>query len=146
MYAERVADDHASTPWRRHRGARMLAHLEARCEIRAGIPSRPGSVETRGVDRPSRGRKHPGASPRRAHRMTSDNSMTRRQFVAQTAAAVALSGSGASGQAPAAPLKETLLTLTAAQAPGALRHDEITTDRYLSPLLHQSKKGTTPTR
>src|SRR5437763_1349940 len=141
MYAERGADDHASTPQRRHRGARMLAHLEARCEIRAGIASRLGSVETRGVDRPSRGRKHPGASPRRAHRMTNDNSMTRRQFVAQTAAAVALSGSGAPGQAHAAPLKETLLALTATQAARALRRGEISAESYASALLAQCKRG-----
>src|SRR5437762_12657403 len=106
----------------------MLAHLEAGCEIRAGIASGIGSFETRDVDRPSRGRKHPGASPRRAHRMTNDNNMTRRQFVAQTAAAVALSGSGAPGQAHAAPLKETLLALTATQAARALRPGEIRTE------------------
>src|SRR2546429_6633752 len=73
--------------------------------------------------------------------MTNDNRMTRRQFVAQTAAAVALSGSGASGQARAAPLKETLLALTATQAARALRRGEISAESYASALLDQCKRG-----
>src|SRR5256884_5016272 len=73
--------------------------------------------------------------------MTNDNRMTRRQFVAQTAAAVALSGSGASGQARAAPLKETLLALTATQAARALRGGEISAESYASALLNQCKRG-----
>src|SRR5947199_10490169 len=73
--------------------------------------------------------------------MTNDNSMTRRQFVAQTAAAVALSGSGVPGQAHAAPLKETLLALTATQAARALRRGEISAESYASALLAQGKRG-----
>ena len=73
--------------------------------------------------------------------MTNDNNMTRRQFVAQTAAAVALSGSGVPGQAHAAPLKETLLALTATQAARALRRGEISAESYASALLAQCKRG-----
>ena len=73
--------------------------------------------------------------------MTNDNSMTRRQFVAQTAAAVALSGVGASGQAHAAPPKESLLALTATQAARALSRGEISAESYASALLNQCKRG-----
>src|SRR5260370_7624421 len=67
--------------------------------------------------------------------------MTRRQFVAQTAAAVALSGAGASGQAHAAPAKESRLALTATQAARALSRGEISAESYASALLNQCKRG-----
>src|SRR2546429_61430 len=73
--------------------------------------------------------------------MTNDNRMTRRQFVAQTAAAVALSGSGASGRAHAAPPEERLLALTAKQAARALRRGEISAESYARALLKQCKRG-----
>ena len=73
--------------------------------------------------------------------MTNDNSMTRRQFVAQTAAAVALGGVAASRQAHAAPPKESLLALTATQAAHALSRGEISAESYASALLNQSKRG-----
>jgi len=73
--------------------------------------------------------------------MTNDNSMTRRQFVAQTAAAVALSGVAESGQAHAAPAKESLLALTATQAARALKHGEISAESYAGALLNQCKRG-----
>ena len=73
--------------------------------------------------------------------MTNDNRMTRRQFVAQTAAAVALSGSGASGRAHAAPPEERLLALTAKQAARALRRGEISAESYARALLNQCKRG-----
>src|SRR5205814_5527902 len=73
--------------------------------------------------------------------MTSDNSMTRRQFVAQTAAAVALSAAGPSRQAHAAPPRESLLALTAKHAARALRRGEISAESYASALLKQCKRG-----
>jgi len=63
--------------------------------------------------------------------MTNDNSMTRRQFVAQTAAAVALSGVAAFGEAHAAPPKKGMLALTATQAARALRGGEISAQRVM---------------
>src|SRR2546421_4721861 len=70
----------------------MLAHLRARCEPERELQaaSVPLKLQRRSAE--------PGSqapwriAPLKAH-MTNDNSMTRRQFVAQTAAAVALSDS-----------------------------------------------------
>src|SRR5438309_3178237 len=93
----------------------------------ASVPSKlAASIGRAGVAAPRR------IAPLKAHRMTNDNSMTRRQFVAQTAAAVALSGAGASGQGHAAPSKESLLALTAQQAARALRGGEISAESYAS--------------
>src|SRR2546430_9958175 len=71
--------------------------------------------------------------------MTSDNSMTRRQFVAQMAAAVALSAAGPSRQAHAAPPTESLLALTAKHAARALRRGEISAESYARALLNQCR-------
>src|SRR5256885_12823927 len=73
--------------------------------------------------------------------MTSDNSITRRQFVAQTAAAVALSAAGPSRQAHAAPPTESLLALTAKHAARALRRGEISAESYASALLTKCQRG-----
>jgi mandelamide amidase len=71
--------------------------------------------------------------------MTNDNRMTRRQFVAHTAAA--LGGLGVARRVPAAPPEESLLVLTATQALRAMRNGEISAESYASALLNQCRRG-----
>src|SRR5262245_9495543 len=101
------------------------------------IARRGCSVETRRPGEP--GFYRAGVSLAEAHRMTNDNRMTRRQFVAHTAAA--LGGLGVARRVPAAPPKESLLVLTATQALRAMRNGEISAESYASALLNQCRRG-----
>ncbi|HZC77549.1 MAG TPA: amidase family protein, partial [Ktedonobacterales bacterium] len=118
----------------------MLAHLIACCE---------SARELQAVSVPSK-LNHPSAraggftrriARRKPIKMTNDNRTTRRQFVAQTAAALALTGVGGSQPAPAAPANETLLALTSTEATRALKSGDISAESYATALLHQCQRG-----